>query len=92
MVDVQKPFGKLPSSVLKWTRIEGKVKLPCLVELFYLTHLFTFRPSFRLLERWLQTISTHWRISRSLNIPNELLNEICSFTGFHRKIVEESSD
>lgn len=50
------------------------------------------RPSFRLLEKWLQMISTHWRISRSLNIPNELLNEISTFSGFHRKILEECSD
>ncbi|KAI1292308.1 LIM domain kinase 1 [Halotydeus destructor] len=42
------------------------------------------RPSFHLLERWLISISTHWTLDlcSNLHIPDELSNEIISFTGY----------
>src|SRR5437660_1487441 len=44
---------------------------------------FYFRPSFDVLERWLGNISLHFVVSSSLTIPQELMNEITSFTGYH---------
>lgn len=52
-----------------------------------------FRPSFRLLESWLKKITSHWNRTTSLTIPNDLFNEITTFSGFsRRKIDEELSD
>jgi len=38
-----------------------------------------------MLEKWLQVMSTHWRISKTDNIPKELMNEITSFPGLQAK-------
>jgi len=48
------------------------------------------RPSFRLLDKWLQSMSTHWRMSHTLHIPNELLTEISTFSGMQRRFLEDN--